>query len=83
MSRTFFSYCQKRLYNAILELTSSTAKTEQHCLSEVIIKSTILALTFEFVEENLKRKLQITGFFFLQRAVCYATHGCSNFLLSG
>ena len=56
----------KRLYKAAVpELTSSTAKTEQYCLPDVIIRSSILVLNFEFVEENLKRKVQITAFFFL------------------
>ena len=54
----------KRLYKAVPELTSSTAKTEQYCLPDVIIKSNILVLNFEFVEENLKPKVQITAFFF-------------------
>lgn len=54
----------KRLYKAAVpELTSSTAKTEQYCLPDVIIRSNILVLNFEFVEENLKRKVQITAFF--------------------
>lgn len=54
----------KRLYKvAVPELTSSTAKTEQYCLPDVIIRSNILVLNFEFVEENLKRKVQITAFF--------------------
>ena len=53
----------KRLYKAAVpELTSSTAKTEQYCLPDVIIRSSILVLNFEFVEENLKRKVQITAF---------------------
>lgn len=56
----------KRLYKAAVpELTSSTAKTEQYCLPDVIIRSSILVLNFEFVEENLKRKVQITAFFLL------------------
>lgn len=56
----------KRLYRAAVpELTSSTAKTEQYCLPDVIIRSSILVLNFEFVEENLKRKVQITAFFLL------------------
>ena len=56
----------KRLYKAAVpELTSSTAKTEQYCLPDVIIGSSILVLNFEFVEENLKRKVQITAFFLL------------------
>ena len=56
----------KRLYKAAVpELTSSTAKTEQYCLPDVIIGSNILVLNFEFVEENLKRKVQITAFFLL------------------
>ena len=56
----------KRLYKAAVpELTSSTAKTEQYCLPDVIIRSSILVLNFEFVEENLKRKVQITTFFLL------------------
>lgn len=56
----------KRLYKAAVpELTSSTAKTEQYCLPDVIIRSNILVLNFEFVEENLKRKVQITAFFLL------------------
>ena len=55
----------KRLYKAAVpELTSSTAKTEQYCLPDVIIGSNILVLNFEFVEENLKRKVQITAFFY-------------------
>lgn len=54
----------KRLYKAAVpELTSSTAKTEHYCLPDVIIRSNILVLNFEFVEENLKRKVQITAFF--------------------
>ena len=52
----------KRLYKAA---ASSTAKTGQYCLPDVIIKSNILVLNFEFVEENLKRKVQITAFFSL------------------
>lgn len=53
----------KRLYKAAVpELTPSTAKTEQYCLPDVIIRSNILVLNFEFVEENLKRKVQITAF---------------------
>lgn len=56
----------KKLYKAAVpELTSSTAKTEQYCLPDVIIRSNILVLNFEFVEENLKRKVQITAFFLL------------------
>ena len=56
----------KKLYKAAVpELTSSTAKTEQYCLPDVIIRSSILVLNFEFVEENLKRKVQITAFFLL------------------
>lgn len=56
----------KRLYKAAVpELTSSTAKTEQYCLPDVIIRSNILVLNFEFVEDNLKRKVQITAFFLL------------------
>lgn len=56
----------KRLYKAAVpELTSSTAKTEQYCLPDVIIRSNILVLNFEFVDENLKRKVQITAFFLL------------------
>ena len=56
----------KRLYKAAVpELTSSTAKTEQYCLPDVIIRSSILVLNFEFVEDNLKRKVQITAFFLL------------------
>lgn len=55
----------KRLYKAAVpELTSSTAKTEQYCLPDVIIRSNILVLNFEFVDENLKRKVQITAFFY-------------------
>lgn len=55
----------KRLYKAAVpELTPSTAKTEQYCLPDVIIRSNILVLNFEFVEENLKRKVQITAFVF-------------------
>ena len=56
----------KRLYKAAVpELTSSTAKTEQYCLPDVIIRSNILVLNFEFVHENLERKVQITAFFLL------------------
>ena len=56
----------KTLYKAAVpELTSSTAKTEQYCLPDVIIRSSILVLNFEFVVENLKRKVQITAFFLL------------------
>lgn len=55
----------KRLYKAAVpELTSSTAKAEQYCLPDVIIRSNILVLNFEFVEENLKGKVQITVFFY-------------------
>lgn len=55
----------KKLYKAAVpELTSSTAKTEQYCLPDVIIRSNILVLNFDFVEENLERKVQITAFFF-------------------
>ena len=56
----------KRLYKAAVpELTPSTAKTEQYCLPDVIIRSSILVLNFEFVHENLERKVQITAFFLL------------------